>query len=280
MNGPHAPLPDGRLELVVTTSDRVDASLRARARAAAAEDGLPYVDRTHALTVGRLLDETARALLVFEADGVCLVDRLGPVRFTPGLAHLRIKQLDAGVREDMLLRVSELAPGDRVLDCTLGLAADAQVAARLVGPQGSVTGLEKSLPVYLLARHGLAGLPRRPGCAPIDVRRADAACFLREAKSRSYDVVLLDPMFERARPSSGAFAALRRHFDESPLTPEMIAQARRVARKAVVVKGSRYSRDLKKLGIQPLPARRNATVLWARLAPGPDEPGTGTPPAL
>ena len=35
--------------------------------------------------------------------------------------------------------VLEELEGERVLDCTLGLAADAQVAARLVGRSGTVT---------------------------------------------------------------------------------------------------------------------------------------------
>jgi len=38
-----------------------------------------------------------------------------------------------------------------------------------------------------------------------------------------------------------------------------------MARRAVVLKGSRYSSDFKKLGVQPELARLNATVLWARL---------------
>jgi hypothetical protein len=46
----------------------------------------------------------------------------------------------------------------------------------------------------------------------------------------------------------------------------MLAEAQRVARRAVVIKGSRYSSDFKKLGLQAEPARPNATVLWARLA--------------
>ncbi|MCC5691546.1 hypothetical protein, partial [Klebsiella pneumoniae] len=67
-------------------------------------------------------------------------------------------------------------------------------------------------------------------------------------------------------PSSVAFETLRRHADTSPLTAEALEEARRVARRAVVLKGARYSRDFKRLGVTPLPARPNATVLWARVA--------------
>jgi SAM-dependent methyltransferase len=249
----------------VTTSDREAPEFAQRAQQAAAEVGVPYLQRTHKWSLASMLADTAEALIVFESEAVSLVDRLGSLRFSPGLAHLRVKQLDAGVREDMLLRISELQEGERVLDCTLGLGADAQVAARLVGPSGAVTALEKSPALYLLVRYGLETLPRHPRACALQVVRADASEYLRALPAGAFDVVLFDPMFERQRKSSVAFETLRRHADYAPLTREMVAEAQRVARRAVIIKGSRYSSDFKKLGIRPEPARPNATVLWARL---------------
>ncbi|WP_375757167.1 class I SAM-dependent methyltransferase [Corallococcus exercitus] len=272
MSLPSGTLPSSRQPLVVTTSDRVDAQLAQRARSAAEAVGVPYVERHHKLPLKKLLTDTADALVVFESTAVSLVDAEGTLRFSPGLAHLRVKQLDAGVTEDQLLRVAGLREGERVLDCTLGLGADAQVAARLVGPTGHVTALEKSPALYLLVHHGLAGLPRHPASSAVDVVHADAAAYLRTLPDGAFDVVLFDPMFERERKSSAAFEALRRHADYAPLTRETVEEARRVARRAVVLKGSRYSQDFKKLGITPEPARPNATVLWARL-PGSGNPG-------
>ncbi|QAT83231.1 Ribosomal RNA small subunit methyltransferase J [Corallococcus coralloides] len=263
-----------RQPLVVTTSDRVDAPLAQRARSAAEAVGVPYVERHHKLPLKKLLTDMADALIVFESTAVSLVDAEGTLRFSPGLAHLRVKQLDAGVMEDQLVRVAGLREGERVLDCTLGLGADAQVAARLVGPGGSVIALEKSPALYLLVRHGLKGLERHPAACAVSVVYADAADFLRTQPDGAFDVVLFDPMFERERKSSAAFEALRRHADYSPLTRETVEDARRVARRVVVLKGSRYSKDFKKLGITPEPARPNATVLWARL---PGSGKTGNP---
>lgn len=273
MQPPRAPEPPCRTPhdasalapLAVTTSDRVDPPLRARAQAAAAELGLPFIVRTHKLTLASLLAQQARAAVVFEADAVALADPEGSLRYSPGLAHLRVKQLDAGVQEDMLLRVSGLAEGEKVLDCTLGLAGDAQVAARLVGPTGRVVGLESSAALYLLVRYGLAQSPVHPRSCAIEVRHSHASSFLQQAESGSFDVVLLDPMFERQLKSSAAFQTLRRHADYSELTQETLQQAQRVARRAVIVKGSRYSTDFKKLGLTPEPHRRCATVLWAKL---------------
>ncbi|WP_224372645.1 class I SAM-dependent methyltransferase [Hyalangium versicolor] len=249
----------------MTTSDRYAPELAQRARQAAAEVGVPYVERTHKQSLASMLADFAHAFIVMEAGAVSLVDDQESLRFSPGLAHLRVKQLDAGVHEDMLLRISGLSEGERVLDCTLGLGADAQVAARLVGPSGALTGLEKSPALYLLARYGLETLPRHPLACPIHVVYADASEYLRTLPNGAFDVVLFDPMFGRPRKSSAAFQALRRHADYAPLTQEMVAEAQRVARRAVVIKGSRYSNDIKKLGLRTEPARPNATVLWARL---------------
>jgi hypothetical protein len=249
----------------VTTSDRDAPELAQRAMRAAAEVGVPYLERTHKRSLASMLADTADALIVLEASAVSLVDTRGSLRFSPGLAHLRVKQWDAGVREDMLLRVAGLSEGERVLDCTLGLGADAQVAARLVGPSGALTALEKSPALYLLVRHGLETLPRRPSACAIQAVHADASEYLRALPAGAFDVVLFDPMFERQRKSSVAFETLRRHADYAPLTRETVAEAQRVARRAVVIKGSRYSSDFKKLGLRAEPARPNATVLWARL---------------
>ncbi len=257
-----------RAPLAVTTSDRFDPPLEARARAAAQEMGVPFLRREHKVPLASLVAHAAEALIVFEAKAISLVDEQGTLRFSPGLAHLRIKQLDAGVMEDMLLRQAQLREGDAVLDCTLGLAADAQVAARQVGPRGKVTALEKSPALYCLVRHGLEQIPRHPRACRIEVKRADAAEYLRALPDASYDVVLFDPMFGRKRKSSAAFETMRRHADHSPLTAEMVEQARRVARRWLVVKGARYSTDLKKLGLVPEPARPSATVLWAKVPGG------------
>lgn len=266
-----SPPPGSRWSLAVTTSERNASQLAPRAQAVAAEVGVPYLERTPKRSLAAMLADSAEALIVLEVDAVSLVDALGSLRFSPGLAHLRVKQLDAGVREDMLLRVSGLSEGERVLDCTLGLSADAQVAARLVGPSGAVTALEKSPALYLLVRHGLETVPRHPRSCPIQVVHADASAYLRTLPDGAFDVVLFDPMFERQRKSSVAFETLRRHADYAPLTRETLDEAQRVARRVVVLKGSRYSSDFKKLGVRAEPARPNATVLWARL-PGLSQP--------
>jgi 16S rRNA (guanine1516-N2)-methyltransferase len=242
--------------LAVSVSGKGDAALEAGAREMALSWRVPYLPRRRKEAVKRLLEQ-AEALLVLGRNGWTLRDRQGVLRWSLGMAALRIGRIDAGGTDDTLVRVADLRAGDHVLDATLGLGQDALVASRMVGSSGRIVGWEKSLALFALVSAGMASggaLAER-----IEVQHQDAATALRKLGARTFDIVLFDPMFERMRP------ALRRFADHAPLTQEMIAEAQRVARRSVVVKGARYSRDLAKLGLEPLPASRFATVLWARL---------------
>jgi 16S rRNA (guanine1516-N2)-methyltransferase len=211
----------------------------------------------------------SRVLVVFGENAVSLWDRLGHVSGGPGLAALRIKEIAKGRAEDPLQRIGELAPGERVLDATLGFAQDARVAARLVGRGGSVVGVESTMALAVLADASL----RREG-STIEVRHADSADVLRGMPAASVDVVLFDPMFGRALAAQPGFEMLRRLANPSPLRAEVLAEAQRVARRAVLVKAARYTPMLRSLGLRPERASRSAPVVWARV-PGS---GVGGPP--
>lgn len=231
-----------------------------RAKALAATWGLPYLDRAR----NAPQPEGAEALLILGGDGWTLRRPEGALRFSPGMAQLRIKRIDQGFNEDMVTRVGELRAGDHVLDCTMGLGADALVCARIVGPTGRVVAMEKSLALYALATEPLSK-PYGPLFAQIEVRHADSAAVLPTLEPKSFDVVLFDPMFGRPNKSSQAFDMLRHYADLGELTAQMLADAQKVARRWVVVKGSRYSKDFKKLGLVAESRSLSRGVLWARV---------------
>lgn len=246
----------------VTVSHSVAPELEARARACAEAWGLPFFTREKNAGL------PAGTFLVLGGDGWTLRDANGALKFSEGLARLRIKRLQAGETDDVLVKLCELKPKDHVLDCTFGLGADAQVCAHVVGAQGRVVGLEKSLPLWALASEGMKSLVQSPKAAPIEVRHGDCVDFLRAQAPQSFDCVLFDPMFGRRKKSSPAFELLRAHADHSPLPAEAIGLARRVARRWVVVKGARYSEDLARLGLRPEPLSRYTDVVWARARGG------------
>ncbi|MBM4378699.1 MAG: class I SAM-dependent methyltransferase, partial [Deltaproteobacteria bacterium] len=238
--------------LAVTTANKPHPGDEAAARAFAASEGLPFAPRRHKESLETLLARCP-LVLVHARNGLTLWTRTGSLHWSPGVAQLRLKRFEAGARDDLVLRHGELGPGDSVLDATLGQAQDALLAARAVGPSGKVLGVESSLPLYLLAREGLRRFDVGPGAAPLEIRRGRSGDVLASLPTGSVDVVLWDPMFERPRKAQPGFEVLREVADSAPLTPELLAESRRVARRWVLVKASRYSSDLRKLGLLPLP---------------------------
>jgi len=252
-----------RTPLAVTTSGKPDERTIALARQSALVWGLPFIERRRKAPLWPILDD-ADSLLVFERNQVVLCDRGGTLRFSPGMARLRIKRLDARVQEDRLVELAAFEQGDSVLDCTLGLAADALVAARAVGPTGRVVGLEKSLAIFALVSSGVRSF-EAPRSSSIDVRHEDAAHFLACQPDKVFDLVLFDPMFDRPRKCSPAFEMLRRHAEHAPLSQSVLEQAQRVARRSVLVKGCRHSTDWNRLRLKPEPGSPYSPISWAKL---------------
>ena len=60
---------------------------------------------------------------------------------------------------------------------------------------------------------------------------------------------------------------LRRYALHDPLDEVTLMEARRVARRWVVVKAGRYGQELERLGLTPLKLTRFKPVVWARVGP-------------
>lgn len=255
--GGMAPLP------LVTTSLRPIPALVAESQACAARFSLRFLPRA-GLALDALLADGGAAL-VFEQRTVRLLGAEGALVFHAGMAHLRKQRLDSG-EGDTLVRLAGLRPGDAVLDCTLGQAQDARVAARAVGPSGRVTGVEHSLALAALQDAGFRRpTSRDPRSAAIRVVHAEALDVLRALPDRSEDVILFDPMFSRPKKAQPGFELLRRLAQEAPLSPELLHEARRVARRRVLVKAGRYGGDLKRLGLAPVGTSRSSELEWGVL---------------
>jgi SAM-dependent methyltransferase len=267
------------MRLAVTTALRPSAADAAAARAAAERHGLPLAPRGGAALADVAAAAGAGALLVLSGRAATLWTAAGEVRWSAGMAALRVKRLRARLGgegrpedRDPFLDAAGIRPGDAVLDCTLGLGADALVAAEAAGPAGRVVGLEASPALAAWVAEGLqreAG--REPAAGRIEVRAADHLDALAALPPASFDVVVFDPMFRHAREAPSAFeAAVRALADARPLSPEALARAARVARRWVVVKDGAPGWDLARLGLVPLPSSRGAHRYYARVsAAGP-----------
>jgi hypothetical protein len=76
--------------------------------------------------------------------------------------------------------------------------------------------------------------------------------------------VFFDPMFSKPAHYESGFAMVRRHAEQAPLDAALLADAVRVARRWVVVKAAPQSTDLRRLGLEVIPFKRNAELRFGR----------------
>ncbi|MCE4042757.1 class I SAM-dependent methyltransferase [Lysinibacillus fusiformis] len=163
-----------------------------------------------------------------------------PFFFHPNSAAFRLKRIARGEAEPFL-EATQLQLGDTVLDCTLGLAADAMLAAYIVGETGRIVGLEANPNVAFIVGQGMqtydtTELPLTACMRQIEVVQSEAVRYLKTLPANAFDVVYMDPMFEEAIEESNNFEALRRVGEHVTLTDEWVQEAKRVAKKRVVLK--------------------------------------------
>ena len=238
---------------IVTVSHHAAPELVARARDVAARCGLPFIEAA---------DSFPR--VVIERNGARLEMGDAVTRSHPGIGLVRLRRLIKESESDPLLDLAELSAGNTVLDATFGFGQDALILAHVAA---KVVALEAS---PLLAALALAGMPfwSRPAnevSKRIELRCADLRTVLPSLPDRSFDLVYFDPMFRRARSAAPDFAVLRRVAEMAPLTPEDIVQARRIARRCVIVKDAFPGAELKRLGIPAIRSRRSAEIVFGRL---------------
>ena len=252
--------------MLVTTSHDADEGMVEKAARIARELGGRFVPRD-CMSVAKLaavhgddnvLLVTERELKLYAGGGQSLF-------FHPGMSLVRVKRLMNG-ESDTVVDVSGARRGDEVLDCTAGLAADAIVFSYAVGSEGRVTAVESEPALWLLVREGLTSY-----VTPLDevnaaMRRirlvlGDHLGILRTLPDRSVDIVYFDPMFRKPVERSSAMNPLRAVANHAPLSPEAVEEARRAARRTVVMKEHRDSGEFERLGFRKL-ARSHSKIAY------------------
>ncbi len=251
------------------------------ARELAARFGLVFEPRRARRLPGLFAASAGAPLLLLgrqEADLYQLNQsgKISSARASLGLGLLRLARLlgpqdspGGGDGPDGLLQAAKLQPGERVIDGTCGLGADALIAAHATG--APVLAIEKS---PLLAALTQAALRRPPPVQPalreaalkagaqIELRAGDHLDLLRAQPSRSASVVLFDTMFSAPVESQPAFSLVRALAEHAGLRAEALREATRVASRGVLVKDSPRGQLLRELGLAPIRARR---FLWGWL---------------
>ncbi len=241
--------------LYVTTSIGPDERLVREARELAKELGGEYIPRKRrsvADLFGELKGE--RAVIVTRDEWRYQDVHGNRFFFHPNMAALRIKHLMQG-QSDSLVEAAGIRPGDHILDCTLGLAADSIVAAFAAGEEGRVVGLESEPVIAAIVRHGLRTYQTERtelnrAMRRVEALRGDYRDFLPNLPDNSFDVVMFDPMFRETVKESAAMQLLKPIANPDPLDEHSVREAVRVARRLVLLKERVKSGEFERLGFE------------------------------
>ncbi|HQA07205.1 MAG TPA: class I SAM-dependent methyltransferase [Syntrophomonadaceae bacterium] len=214
---------------------------------------LPYVPRGRKSLPKLMQEYQADGVVVWKVDGPVLYFDNEQFFFHPNMAKIRIGAFRKQGQVDPMIEACGLKAGDRFLDCTLGLGADAIVAAYFT--RTKVMGLESSQVITAIIKWGMRQFHSdiswlSEPIRNIEVIHADHYEFLAQLDSKSFDVVYFDPMFRQPLLKSQPLSPLRRLADPRPLSRDTIKQACRVARSRVVVKERYQGEEFKRLGIE------------------------------
>lgn len=261
-----------RPSLVITTGLRSGMDLEERAAELSRALKIPYIRREKQSLDKLKAASGAEVLLLVGHNRLTLVVDGKELFFHPGLAKLRIKELQSG-KTDQMIKAMGLQEGNTVLDCTLGLASDALVASFVTGPGGLVIGLEDSQSVAEIVRRGLEDYTGEKPEIISAMRRIEVICchhlnFLREQPDNAFDVVYFDPMFRHPREQSSSMAPLRPLANKHPLTLEAVEEALRVARRRVVMKENRNSQEFIRLNFHTVVGGRYSPVAYGLINKG------------
>ncbi|MGI6093610.1 MAG: class I SAM-dependent methyltransferase [Veillonellaceae bacterium] len=257
---------------VVTTVRNATGTDESIGRMFASELGTVFVERNN-YSIANLKN-------LYNVENIVVVTKSGPVIYTLAgeyyfhlsMAELRIKNLKNG-KHDHMTDAMGLFPNASVLDCTLGLASDAIVASYCVGNNGKVVGLEASPLLALITKYGLQNhISDLPGVTEalrsITVENADYNSQLAKYDDNSFDVVYFDPMFRRPVHESSNMKPLRYLADHRPLTVEAVNEAKRVAKRRIVIKETKDSSEFSRLGVDTIVGGKYSSVSYGLIQLG------------
>lgn len=227
--------------MIVTTVERTTDSLDEKAQEIADKYNLIFVERMKR-PVDKVQEDHHDDVYVVGHTKIELhpYNATKSLFFHPNFARVRIKGLMDGY-SDPFIQAAGLKAGDSVLDCTMGLASDSITAGVVVGDNGHITALESNLSLYILVTEGLKSFESMNeqvdrSMKNIETVHTDHYSFLKDTPDNSYDFVYFDPMFEESIKESSALMQVKKLLNHDDLAQAGIEEAKRVARRKVVIK--------------------------------------------
>ncbi|MBD1372939.1 class I SAM-dependent methyltransferase [Hazenella sp. IB182357] len=256
--------------MFVTTSFQPRNLERTKAEQLASSLEVPYVERQK-YNLPELFQQTSDvyALVVTKKELRC-VSRTGEVFFFhPNMSALRIKHLQSN-QPDVMVTATQMQAGDTVLDCTMGMGADAIVASYAVGAKGKVIALESETAIAVIVQAGLQSYQTdrkalQEAMGRITVVNQNYEDYLSVCESDSVDIVLFDPMFRHTIQASKAMQSLKPLTNNAALSAKAVKEAVRVARKGVFLKERPQSGEFERLGFTI--RHRSSRFAWGIIKP-------------
>ena len=142
------------------------------------------------------------------------------------------------------------------MDCTAGLGADSLIASIVLGSSGTITALENNFKLYLLLQEGLQNYQSHndkinEAMRRVEVVHDDHTAYLKKLEDNSVDVVYFDPMFTMELEESIGIRPIK-SIAKTGLNDEAIIEAKRVARKKVVLKDDFRSQRFSYFGFRQI----------------------------
>ncbi|MBR2178785.1 MAG: class I SAM-dependent methyltransferase [Selenomonadaceae bacterium] len=249
---------------IITTGRKNQSKSTALAREFSSKLNIPFVERQN-ISIPKLAElHEVQYVLVAKKNSLRLVTANDEIFFHPSLAHLRIKNILNG-EGDRMIEAMNLQRGMKVLDCTLGLGADAIVESFIVGEEGSVTAIEVNPYLAAVVKHGFQNFTDDNthvinAMRRIKVINADYIDFLRGAEDKSFDVIYFDPMFRHSLERSSSLNPIREVADHRALSIEAIEEAKRVAKYKIVLKENAKSLEFERLGFDKICGGRYSPI--------------------
>ncbi|WP_161524680.1 class I SAM-dependent methyltransferase [Alteribacter lacisalsi] len=229
--------------MIITTAPKATDEMKARADRACTALSAPYVERGR-FSIASLQRRWNCPVLVAEAGRLVLhTHGKESLFYHPNVAMIRAKQY-IRTGSDPMVKAAGLKKGMSFADMTLGLGSDALVASLAVGNSGKVFGTEVNPVLCHIVKEGFRTFKTGNDTVTQAMRRIHTTCsdhldWLRNMPNSSVDVVFFDPMFKEEVKGSDGLSPLKQLAASSQFEPFLqnaVAEARRVARKAVILK--------------------------------------------
>ena len=231
--------------MIITTSLRENEALIARAQELAYELGVDYQPRRK-LSLAKCLERFGAFYLLYK-DRLSFVNAdASELSFHPDTAVLRIK-----APHDALISLLGESPKS-ILDTTMGLASDSLV---MTAVGNRVTALESQEVIFQVVSRGLASYQTddrqlEKAMHSIKAIKSDSLSFLKVQADDSFDIIYADPMFSETIKESENLQAIKPLANGSRLTEEWLKEAKRVARKKIIIKAHFRDPIFEELGFE------------------------------